>query len=50
MQKKGIGNKEEGIGRKEKTEGKAFIEMDSKPLLKHQKIYKGLRMPTRNKS
>jgi hypothetical protein len=35
--KKGIGNKEEGIGHQEAIEGKALIEMDLKALLKHQK-------------
>jgi hypothetical protein len=34
--KKGVGNKEEGIGCQEPIEGKASIEMDSKPLFKHQ--------------
>jgi len=35
--KKGVGNKEEGIGRHEPIASKASIEVDSKPLLKHQK-------------
>jgi hypothetical protein len=39
-EKKGVGNKDKRLGCREPTKGKASIEMDSKPLLKHQRNIK----------